>query len=109
MVNSAWDSFRENVNAKIDRVKGDSIFFNKGLFFGNIFRDKRILEARIKGIQRTLEQVDCAPIIILEQKLQQRYNGVLFREETLLYLKYGENQVKLEDRNTSFFHAQAVF
>ena len=52
----------------LDMIKEDSSFFNKEIF-GDIFRRKRLLEARIAGIQRTLETVDCSSLVQLEKYL----------------------------------------
>lgn len=58
---------------KIDAVQEASLSFNKNIF-GNIFKNKRSLEARIKGVQRTLEKVDPVSLLILENKLQREYD-----------------------------------
>ena len=49
--------------------------------FGNIQKRKIILEKRIKGIQLSIEMVDSARLVYLEQELQQEYDIVLFQEE----------------------------
>ena len=55
------------------RVKDDSITFNKEVF-GNIFRRKRLLEARLAGVQKQLETFDSCFFIRLERSLQVQYN-----------------------------------
>ena len=51
--------------------------------FRNIGRRKKILEVRIKGLQKRLEVVDFASFSILEHKLQVEYDVVLMRDEML--------------------------
>ena len=53
--------------------------------FGNIFRRKRILEARIGGIQRSLESWNFAAFLQLDLELQKEYDDVLLQEELLWY------------------------
>lgn len=88
-------------------VKEDFIAFNKDVF-GSIFKRKRNIESRIKGIQRALERVDSLSLHHLEQSLQHEYNHILFQEELLWFQKSRENRVKLGYRNTAYFHAQTV-
>lgn len=58
-MNKAWKKNSNNIVMQLQDVKEDSIVFNKE-HFGNIFAKKKQIEARLKGIQRTLEQVDSA-------------------------------------------------
>lgn len=76
--------------------------------FGNIFVKKKQIEARLKGIQRTLEDVDSTRLRILQKELLQEYEAILFQEETMWFQKSRENWIKLGSRNTAFFHAQTV-
>ena len=76
--------------------------------FGNIFKRKRILLARLGGTQRALE---CNPnpfLFDLEKKLCAEYNEVLNQEELLWFQKSRENWVQLGDRNTRFFHTTTL-
>lgn len=107
MVKVAWGNIPENVQHKLDRVIDDSIVFNRDVF-GNIFKIKRRVESRLRGIHGALERMDLVSLLILEQQLHQEYNEVLFREETLWYQKSRENWVHSGDRSTYFFHAQTV-
>jgi hypothetical protein len=88
-------------------VAQDSSKFNKEVF-GNIFARKKELEARLRGIQRTLEDIDSANLLRLQKELLLEYENILFQEETLWYQKSREQWVKLGSRNTSFFHAQSI-
>jgi len=64
---------------KIGKVKEDSIKSNSQVF-GNIFKNKRKLEARIKGVHRKLDAFQTPSLIALERDLQQQYNKILFQE-----------------------------
>jgi hypothetical protein len=88
-------------------VAQDSTTFNKEVF-GNIFARKKELEARLRGIQRALEDIDSARLMRLHKELQLEYENILFQEETLWYQKSREQWIKLGSRNTSFFHAQSI-
>lgn len=68
----------------LDMVKEDAIVFNKEVF-GDIFRRKQLLEARIAGIQRTLEMVDSLELVQLERHLQAEYEHTLHQEELLWF------------------------
>jgi hypothetical protein len=49
-------------------VAQDSTTFNKEVF-GNIFARKKELEARLRGIQRALEDIDSARLMRLHKEL----------------------------------------
>lgn len=79
---TAWDDKRGSPIDALAQVKDQSIVFNKEVF-GNIFKRKRNIEARMKGIQRTRERVDSLALFHLEQSIQHEYNHILFQEEVL--------------------------
>jgi hypothetical protein len=85
----------------------NSITFNQEVF-GNIFKRKKQVERRLKGIQHYLERVDSARHTIQEKELQNEYNHILFQEEILWYQKSREKWKKFGDKNSSFFHAQTI-
>lgn len=89
------------------QVQEASITFNREVF-DNIFKRKRILENRLRGVQRSLESVDSVRLLLLEQQLQQEYDQVLFQEEIHWFQKSKEKWVLLGDRNTRYFHAQTM-
>lgn len=108
MVEQAWNQFRGKPIEALGQVKYDSITFNKEVF-GNIFRRKKEITARLKGVQKALERVDSLALVQLEKTLQHDYNQVLFQEEVHWYQKSREQWVKLGDKNTAFsFHAQTI-
>lgn len=107
VVQNAWNRRLGSPMESLEHVKEQSIIFNKEVF-GSIFKRKRKIEARIKGIQQTLERVDSLSLLHLEQALQHEFNHILFQEELLWFQKSRENWVKLGDKNTAYFHAQTV-
>lgn len=76
VVGNAWRRDSPNVVNSLDGVRIDSLIFNKEVF-GDIFRRKRLLEARIAGIQRSLEELHSESLVRLEGELQREYNQVL--------------------------------
>lgn len=107
VVQSAWEEKRGNPLAALEQVKISSQIFNRDIF-GNIFKRKRNIETRMRGIQRTLERVDSVFLFQLEQTLQHEYNHILFQEELFWFQKLREEWVKLGDKNTTYFHAQTI-
>jgi hypothetical protein len=107
MVKNSWARDQNNIVKCLQNVANDSTTFNKEVF-GNIFARKKELEARLRGIQRTLEDIDSTRLMRLQRELLLEYENVLFQEETLWYQKSREQNIKLGSRNTSFFHAQSI-
>lgn len=107
LVNRSWESSNHNITAALDKVRENSINFNKEVF-GNIFHRKKVIEKRLNGVQNYLERVDSRRHTLIEKELQREYNHILFQEEMLWYQKSRENWVKFGDKNSSFFHAQTI-
>lgn len=107
LVKHSWQESDGNAILKLDGVQRKSIIFNR-VVFGNIFKSKRILEGRIKGVHRQLDIHPSYDLIRLERDLQCEYNKVLAHEEMLWYQKSRENWVKFSNKNTKFFHTQTV-
>ena len=57
MVNNAWQKGNNGIIDNLSKVKTESIAFNLNTF-GNIFFRKQKLEARLHGIQISLEEGD---------------------------------------------------
>jgi len=76
--------------------------------FRNIFKRKKHVENRLKGVQSYLDRVDFVQHTLFEKELQQEYNHILLQEEMLWYKKSREQWVKFGDKNNSFFHAQTI-
>lgn len=76
--------------------------------FHNIFREKRQLMARIKGIQSSLVSHRNSSLIKMEAKLRRELDNVLLQEECLWFQKARVEWIKDGDRNTTFFHLSTV-
>jgi hypothetical protein len=104
---NSWTFSPGSALHKLKKVQDHSIVFNKEVF-GNIFRNKRAIEARLKGVHQQLDIYQTSDLILFERQLQQDYNVLLAQEEMLWYQKSRENWVKYGNRNTKFFHTQSV-
>ncbi|XP_019457635.1 PREDICTED: uncharacterized protein LOC109358024 [Lupinus angustifolius] len=115
VVQVAWQHGARGVVEGLDRIRQDSIAFNKSVF-GNIFRRKRRVEARIQGIQRKLEVIEAHDLARLEVQLRREYNNILHQEECLwkrnkihgLFLDDGSwctNTDLMRDEAHKYFHA----
>lgn len=91
VVKEAWNRGKPDVLGSLSCVAQDSISFNKDVF-GNIFAKKRKLGARLRGIQRALEDIDSSHLVTLQKDLFREYESILFQEE----------------RNTAFFLTQTI-
>jgi hypothetical protein len=107
LVQSTWSDTVGNVISKLQAVQKSSERFNSDIF-GNIFKNKRQLEARIKGVHQQLDYCQSSDLINFERHLQNEYNKVLAQEEMLWYQKSRENWIKFGNKNTKFFHVQTV-
>jgi hypothetical protein len=107
VVLNSWTFSPGSALHKLKKVQDHSIIFNKEVF-GNIFRNKRAIEARLKGVHQQLDIYQTSDLIFFERQLQQDYNVLLAQEEMLWYQKSRENWVKYGNRNTKFFHTQSV-
>jgi hypothetical protein len=107
LVDSTWNASGPSTTAKLASIKEKSITFNKEVF-GNIFKRKRQVEARIKGVQRQLGISSSSDIIRLERDLQKQFSAILEEEEILWFQKSRENWIKFGNKNTKFYHTQTV-
>ncbi|XP_074287770.1 uncharacterized protein LOC141612921 [Silene latifolia] len=92
---------------RLDRLSSKLQDWNQQVF-GNIFRQKRELKARIEGCQRELALKRINYLIKLEAKLRRELDEVLSREELLWYQKSRMNFIRDGDRNTSYFHVSTL-
>nr|GMC67909.1 LINE-type retrotransposon LIb DNA [Ipomoea batatas] len=76
--------------------------------FGNIFKRKRQLEARIKGLQQSPDYPNSEGIQNLEHQLILDLNNVLDQEETLWFQKARVQWIREGDRYTRFYHNSAI-
>lgn len=76
--------------------------------FGNIFRRKKRLIARIAGIQKVLCRQNVPFLVNLEKQLTQEYNEILSNEEIFWRQKSRNIWLKEGDKNTRFFHLSTI-
>ena len=76
--------------------------------FGDIFKRKRRLQARIQGVQWLLTEGRVASLLKLETKLHKELDDVLLQEEILWFQKSREKWIKDGERNTCFFHTSTL-
>lgn len=65
VVHDAWSVQGGDICQALKQVQEGSIRFNKEKF-GNIFANKRKVEARLRGVQRALENVDSVHLVYLQ-------------------------------------------
>jgi len=76
--------------------------------FGNLFRKKRSLWARIEGIQLKLEAGAPRFLLKLEKKLRQELDLTLNQIAVMWRQKARTDQIRDGDRNTKYFHTSTV-
>ncbi|CAL5362434.1 unnamed protein product [Camellia sinensis] len=81
--------------------------WNKEIF-GNIFKRKRRLLARIEGIQKVLAVQFSHNLQHLENDLIKEYNETLLQEEMLWFQKSRAKHITLGDKNTRYFHISTI-
>ena len=80
--------------------------WNKAVF-GNVFQNKRRLEARLNGIQRALANGPNDFLLDLYRKLRLECHFILQLEEDLWISKSKLNWMIQGERNTTFFYASS--
>ncbi|XP_019200262.1 PREDICTED: uncharacterized protein LOC109193892 [Ipomoea nil] len=95
------------VQGNINNVQAHLITWNKEVF-GSITTRKRILLARIAGIQRALATSFHRGLLKLEGKLKSALEEVLYQEELMWFQRSREEWIVSGDRNTKFYHAATM-
>ncbi|GLT31841.1 hypothetical protein SLA2020_065490 [Shorea laevis] len=78
------------------------------LTFGNIFKRKRKILARLDGIHKYLSSRHNNFLYCLEKELVIEYGDILKLEEDLWFMKSRTNWILEGDSNTRFFHASTI-
>ncbi|KAL6567778.1 hypothetical protein OROGR_001446 [Orobanche gracilis] len=94
VVDNAWREVQEDISIKLERVRHDSLNFNKEVF-GNIHRRKRRVEARLKGVQKELDKKISSDIIQHEAALQKELRNIPNQENLFWYQKARDKRVTL--------------
>jgi len=76
--------------------------------FGNLFRRKRQIWARLEGIQRHLAAGGPNYLLKLERRLRRTLDLTLDQIATLWFQKARVDQIRDGDRNTKYFHTITV-
>lgn len=72
--------------------------------YGNIFKRKAKLMARLEGIQRAMSSNPHAGLINLRRKLHDELEATLYQEELWWFQKSREEWICSGDRNTRYYH-----
>ncbi|OMO73242.1 reverse transcriptase [Corchorus capsularis] len=107
LVESIWNNFDQPLSALISTFKDEVCSWNKDVF-GNVFKRKRILRARLTGIERSLARFPDPFLVDLQKSLVKDYQLTLQQEEEIWKLKSRIDWVAQGDRNTSYFHTSTI-
>ncbi|XVF47014.1 hypothetical protein PTKIN_Ptkin03bG0075000 [Pterospermum kingtungense] len=77
-------------------------------YFGNIFQKKRVLLARLVGVQKLLAVRQSQWRIRLEMDIRHELDEVLKQEEMFWFQRSREEWIRFGDLNTKFYHASIV-
>lgn len=97
----------DNLHDKINNFSLAAIEWNKSVF-GNIFRNKRWILARIKGVQQAQSDNFSHNLLFLEKELIAYYNKILEQEEILWFQKSRSKWIVQGERNTRYFHLSTI-
>nr|GMC96826.1 LINE-type retrotransposon LIb DNA [Ipomoea batatas] len=105
--NNIWNDPNLDLLSTITEVTSQSKEWNKNVF-GNIFKRKANLQARIKGVQESVYYPTSKGLQVLENKLIAELDQVLVEEELLWFQKLRRQWVQDGDRNTAFYHKSTL-
>ncbi|KAL7254737.1 hypothetical protein ACSBR1_008974 [Camellia fascicularis] len=103
VVLKSWANMNTNLVGAITEFTHNVKTWNKEVF-GNVFKRKRSLLARIEGIQKAQTQTFSHNLFLLEQDLIKQYNSTLFQEELIWFQKSRVKWLTMGNLNTKFFH-----
>ncbi|OMO72173.1 Endonuclease/exonuclease/phosphatase [Corchorus capsularis] len=100
---TAWNKGAGSLISAIEQVSTEVRVWKEEVF-GNIYKRKRILVVRIRGIQQSPDYGRSSFLQELELCLQQEFHDVLRQEEVLWLQKSRLDWVLSGECNTKFFH-----
>ncbi|XP_030945010.1 uncharacterized protein LOC115969488 [Quercus lobata] len=106
IVSQAWGG-ANNLVEVVESFTRNVVDWNKNQF-GNIYTRKKILMARINGIQKAIAFKPSSFLLKLEVDLLRDLDLVLNQEKELWALKSRVNWLVQGDRNTAFFHVSTL-
>ena len=98
-----WPSPSRSIQESLNAFRETLIDWNQTTF-GNVYRRKRRLVARLKGTQMYLQDHPSSPFHQIMETLQQEIMETLDQEETLWKSKCRMERIGEGERNTRYFH-----
>ncbi|KAL7201796.1 hypothetical protein ACSBR1_033489 [Camellia fascicularis] len=107
VIKSSWHNMNNHLLDSTADFTNKVTEWNKEVF-GNIFKRKRRLLARIEGTQKALVENFTHSLQNLEHMLIKDYNETLLQEEMLWFQKSRSKHITLRDKNTKYFHISTL-
>ncbi|XP_070057638.1 uncharacterized protein [Nicotiana tomentosiformis] len=105
--NLVKDSWKGSIYHQASNIFLGNVRTWKNKVFGNIFKKKRRIVSRLKGIQESEHYPNSDFLQNLEQSLQAEYNNYLKIEDDYWKLRARISWIQDGDANTKFFHIMA--
>ena len=106
VVKEAWDDNGDWVQA-VQKFQSLAQHWNRECY-GNLFRRKRRLLARLEGINLKLSEQHNPFLHNLQKELWRELDSLLLQEEVFWFQKARKDWLQYGDRNTKFFHSSTL-